>query len=337
MFQKIKKYLKWFVILLSTVIIIVTIAFTVSPWPSAYVIGRMFNGPVKITDKSVFEQAKKNVTVKSDVRYESTVKNNTLDIYTPKKETKPVTTLIWVHGGGYVAGDKSGLREFATKLVNDTHVAVVSINYQTAPSAIYPSQVRQVNDAIIFLKMTPKYQQKLNLSRVMFGGDSAGAQIALQYAAIQTNARYAEEMAMPAELENGQIKGTISYCGPLDLQQVTNQQSKSLFMRWFINTVAWSELGDRNWRESYTLQQASLVKQITSQFPPTYITDGNAYSFQEQGLAFEKRLQYLHVPVTSLFFNHVQKEVTHEYQFNYQTSLAQKCYEETRHFVMRYQ
>ncbi|MBZ6008325.1 alpha/beta hydrolase fold domain-containing protein [Leuconostoc gelidum subsp. aenigmaticum] len=337
MFQKIKKCLTWFGILLTTVMIVVTIAFTVSPWPSAYIIGRMFNSPVKITNQEVFGQAKKNVTVKSDVRYESSTKNNTLDIYTPKQETKPVTTLIWVHGGGFVGGDKSGMREFATKLVNDTHVAVVSINYQTAPSAVYPSQVRQVNDVVKFFKMTPAYQQKLNLSRIMLGGDSAGAQIALQYATIQTNASYAKKMAMSAELENGQIKGTISYCGPLDLQQVTNQQSKSLSMRWFINTVAWSELGDRNWRKSHKLQQASLVKQITSQFPPTYITDGNAYSFQEQGLAFEKRLQQLHVPVTSLFFNHDEKEVTHEYQFNYQTSLAQKCYDETRHFVMHYQ
>lgn len=337
MFQKIKKCLKWFGILLTAMVIIVTIAVTTSPWPSAYVIGRMFNGPVKITDKEVFEQAKKNVAVKSEVHYESTTKKNTLDIYTPKKETKPVTTLIWVHGGGYVGGDKSGMREFATRLVNDTHVAVVSINYQTAPSAIYPSQVRQVNDVVKFLKTNPAYHQKLAMSRVMFGGDSAGAQIALQYATIQTNANYAKKMAMPAELDAGQVRGTISYCGPLDLQQVAKQQPKSLLMRWFINTVAWSELGDKNWRQSDTLQQASLVKQITSQFPPTYITDGNAYSFQEQGLAFEKRLQQLHVPVTSLFFNHDQKEVTHEYQFNYQTSVAKQCYDETRHFVMQYQ
>ncbi|MGY3742261.1 alpha/beta hydrolase [Leuconostoc inhae] len=337
MFQKIKQSLKVLGILLTTVIIIMTIAVTTSPWPSAYIIGRMFNGPVKITNQKVFGRSKKNVAVKSDVRYESSAQKNTLDIYTPKKETKPVTTLIWVHGGGYVGGDKSGMREFATKLVNDTHVAVVSINYQTAPSAIYPSQVQQVNDVVKYLKTTAMYQQKLNLSRVMFGGDSAGAQIALQYATIQTNANYAKKMAMPAELKAGQIKGTISYCGPLDLQQVATQQPKSLLMRWFINTVAWSELGDRNWRTSNTLQQASLVKQITDQFPPIYITDGNAYSFQEQGLAFEKRLQQLHVPVTSLFFNHDQKEVTHEYQFNYQTALANKCYDETQHFVMTYQ
>ncbi|ADG39728.1 MULTISPECIES: hypothetical protein [Leuconostoc] len=108
-------------------------------------------------------------------------------------------------------------------------------------------------------------------------------------------------------------------------------------MKWFVNTVAWSELGHRNWRHSAELKQASLVGQVTDKFPPTYITDGNAYAFQEQGMAFERRLKQLDIPVTSLFFNNDSQEITHEYQFNYQTVQAKSCYNDTRQFVLKYQ
>lgn len=64
------------------------------------------------------------------------------------------------------------------------------------------------------------------------------------------------------------------------------------------------ELGTHQWQKSVELKQASLVDHVTTEFPPTYITDGNAYSFQDQGLAFEKKLKQLGVPVTSQFFNH---------------------------------
>nr|WP_239531043.1 alpha/beta hydrolase [Leuconostoc rapi] len=318
-----------------TMLILVILAAIISPWPSAYIIGRMFDGPVKMTDKPTYKIANKQVNVQKDLRYYSAKKKNTLDIYTPKNGKKPMTTLIWMHGGGYVGGDKIGVKEFATKLVHDTHIAVVSVNYQTAPAAIYPSQVYQLNDAVRYLKRQSYANNTLNFSRVLFGGDSAGAQIALQYVNVQTNPNYARDMSLPAELSTSNIKGAISYCGPLDLQQVTQQKTKSLAMKWFINTVAWSELGHRNWQNSAELKQASLVGHLTNKFPPTYVTDGNAYSFQEQGIAFKNRLQNLKVPVTSLFFKDSRQEVTHEYQFNYQTAQAKICYEGTRQFILK--
>lgn len=226
MLKKLKHVMGYLLALMITMLILVILLATISPWPSAYIIGRMFNGPVKITDKKAYNTASKHVNIQEDLRYDSARKKNTLDIYTPKDVTKPVSTLIWVHGGGYVGGDKSGVKEFATKLVHDTHVAVVSVNYQTAPAAVYPSQVHQLNDAVRYLKKQVHAENTLNLSRVLFGGDSAGAQIALQYVNIQTNLHYAKEMSLPVELPSSDIKGAISYCGPLDLKQVTQQKNK---------------------------------------------------------------------------------------------------------------
>lgn len=153
--------------------------------------------------------------------------------------------LIWVHGGGFVGGDKAGAKEFASKIAHDTHTAVIAMNYELAPNATYPSQVTQMHDLIQSLQKT--VHPDLDLTTVMLCGDSAGAQIALQYATIESNPAYAKEMKLTPLLSQN-LKGVISYCGPVDLKQTAHQSSTNQAMRFFVKTVAWSPLGEKNWQ-----------------------------------------------------------------------------------------
>lgn len=278
--RKLLKIALWLLAVIVTGIAVVFIAFQVSPRPGAYLIGRMFNGPVKITDPQTYNIAEKQVTLTSDLTYTSKHQKNTYDLYLPKNTDKPLPVLIWAHGGGFVGGDKSGMKEFATRIAAD-------------------------------------------------------AQIALQYATVQTNPNYAKDLTMTPTVPNA-IKGVISYCGPVDLKQTAQQKSSSRAMRFFVKTVAWSLLGEKNWQTNPKLEQASLVSHVTKDFPPTYITDGNAYSFQEQGMALENRLKALSVPITGLFYPNDKKEITHEYQFNNNTPEAKTCYDQTLSFVKQY-
>ena len=43
------------------------------------------------------------------------------------------------------------MKEFATRLVADSSVAFISMNYELAPDAPYPSQLQQVNELVQFL------------------------------------------------------------------------------------------------------------------------------------------------------------------------------------------
>lgn len=320
-------------ILIATVLSII-FAFYFSPKPGAMLIRHMFNSEVKISDHKSFDKAKSNVEVTLNHNYNSKFKDNTYDLYLPKNNMEHVPVLIWVHGGGYVGGDKSGIKEFATKLCSDAQIAIVSINYERAPESKYPNQLIQVSELVKFLKK--ESHPKLELGNIMFGGDSAGAQIALQYALTQTNEQYGVSLHVPQLLEQGTIKATVSYCGPLNLEQIKDTRSSSNFMKFFVRTVAWAELGTKNWKTSPQLKQASLVKHLTDEFPPTYITDGNTYSFEEQGIAFSEKLKELSVPVKSLFYNKSTKEITHEYQFDYSTSEAKDCYRQTLSFIEHY-
>ncbi len=320
--------------LLIVIVLLIAFAFYSSPKPGAMLIRHMFNSEVKISDYKSFDKAKSNVEVTLNHHYNSKFKDNTYDLYLPKNNIRPVPVLIWIHGGGYVGGDKSGVKEFVTKLSSDAQIAIVSMNYEKAPESKYPNQLIQVSELVKSLKN--KSLPELELSNIMLGGDSAGAQIALQYALTQTNEKYGASLNVPHLLKQGTIKGTVSYCGPLILEQIKDTKSSSNFMKFFVRTVAWSELGTKNWKTSPQLKQASLVKYLTDKFPPTYITDGNAYSFQEQGIAFKDRLKELSVPVKSLFYNNSEKEITHEYQFDYSTSEAKDCYGQTLSFIEQY-
>ncbi|QNL91906.1 alpha/beta hydrolase [Lactococcus lactis] len=320
--------------LIIVTILLIAFIFYISPKPGAILIRHMFNSEVKISDHKSFDKAKSNVEVTLNHHYNSKFKDNSYDLYLPKNNMEHVPVLIWVHGGGYVGGDKSGIKEFATKLSSDAQIAIVSMNYEKAPESQYPNQLIQVSELVKYLKKGSL--PKLEFRNIMFGGDSAGAQIALQYALTQTNKQYRAILHLPQLLEPGTIKATVSYCGPLNLEQIKDTRSSSNFMKFFVRTVAWAELGTKNWKTSPQLKQASLVKYLTDEFPPTYITDGNAYSFQEQGITFKDKLEELCVPVKSLFFNKSKQEITHEYQFDYSTSEAKDCYEQTRSFIEQY-
>lgn len=333
MIKKLFKIALWLLAVIVTGIAVIVIAFQVSPRPGAYLIGRMFNGPVKTTDTQTYNVAEKQVTLTSYLPYTFMHQKNTYDLYMPKNTDKPLPVLIWAHGGGFVGGDKSGMKEFATRIAADAHIAVVAMNYELAPNSHYPNQVEQIDELVKQLQKDSN--SALNLNALFFGGDSAGSQIALQYATVQTNPSYAKDIAMTPTVPTA-IKGVISYCGPVDLKQTAQQKSSSRAMQFFVKTVAWSLLGEKNWQTNPKLAQASLVNHVTKDFPPTYITDGNAYSFQEQGMALEKQLKNLSVPVTGLFYSNDKKEITHEYQFNYDTPEAKTCYDQTLSFLKQY-
>ena len=308
--------------------------FSTLPTTGGFFDRSLFNQEVTIKDEAAYQKSLPNVTVKQDLTYQSDYQRSTFDLYYPKEAQEgPVPVIFWVHGGGYVGGDKEGVKEFATYVVDETKAAVISINYEWAPSLHYPGQVKQLAQAVDSIKADAQAYPMLDFDQLFFGGDSAGAQIAGQYVALQTNPAYAKEMSFDQDIPASALKGFISYCGPLDLKQIAGTSSDDRFMKFFVKTVAWSLLGKKEWQDSPQLQEISLVDKLTADFPPTYITDGNAYSFEDQGIAFANQLQALDIPVTSRFYKGDSETVTHEYQFDYSLPQAQACLTETLTFI----
>ena len=323
--KKLKKVIAWTIVSILSLLLVIYIAFQVSPKPSVWIVSSVFNSKVEIQDSSAYRSALNKIEVVSNVRYTSMHKMNSLDVYYPKNG-KNLPILFWVQG----------VQEFAAYVAASGNVAVILVDYQKAPDLRYPGQIKQLDEAVRYILSQKREYPMFDFRRIGLGGDSAGGQISAQYILTQTSAVYAKELTMEQTIDPEIIQAFINYCGPLDLKQSLENKTDNKFMKFFVSTVGWSWLGKKDWYDSPELDQASLVGHLTADFPPSFITDGNNASFAEQAISFKDRLQELSVPTVSLFFENKDKEVNHEYQFLYKTPEAKECLRLTLEFIEDY-
>ncbi|MHC5269814.1 alpha/beta hydrolase [Enterococcus sp. LJL98] len=98
------------------------------------------------TDEVAYQVAAARVHQLKEKHYPSAAPQNTFDLYMPKGIHAPVPLIIWVHGGGFIGGDKSQIEEFATRLAADAQMGVVAMNYALALNAYYPTLLRQLDE-----------------------------------------------------------------------------------------------------------------------------------------------------------------------------------------------
>ena len=321
-----------FAIGVSVMMVVVVVAFLVSPVPSIMVFSQAFRDGHPTLPKG-FASIRRQVSVIHDLEYPSMSKRNTFDLYTPNHRASQddLPVIVWVHGGGFIAGDKSGVGTYATLLAARGY-AVVSMNYNYAPDGRYPTPVIQVGEMITHLYSIAD-DEHLDVDDISIGGDSAGAQIAAQFAAVQTTPGYARSSGIPRIDMSSPIASLLLFCGPYDLKSFADiPDTAPLMQRWFINTVGWGYLGKRDWRSSEQTAYASIVDHVSADFPRSYVVDGNYYSFPEQGRRLVSRLKALHVPVESSFFPE-DKDLPHEFQFDFQYRQSQEVWEHTVRFL----
>jgi acetyl esterase/lipase len=104
----------------------------------------------------------------------------TLDVYTPRqyvgKQGAKLPTVVLVHGGAWVRGDRSDLSPQANQLARNGFLAV-SVNYRLADEARWPAQRTDVTRAVTFLRKNAAFFN-VDSRRMALLGSSAGGQIA---------------------------------------------------------------------------------------------------------------------------------------------------------------
>ncbi len=126
----------------------------------------------------------------------------TLDIYAPAEATnRPV--IFWIHGGGWVTGDKADV-QFKPRVFNERGFVFVSTNYRLLPQVEMGTLTKDVAQALGWVhKNIARYGGDPN--RIFVMGHSAGAQLA---ALLCTDERYAKAEDVPFSA----LKG----CVPVD-------------------------------------------------------------------------------------------------------------------------
>ena len=129
------------------------------------------------------------VVCKENIRYGSDEKSHLLNVYFPEGTTGNLPTIVSIHGGGYVYGDKEVYHYYCADLAR-RGFTVVNFTYRLAPKHKFPAPLEDTNRVMKWI-VTCARKYHMDPDRLFIVGDSAGAQIASQYAAIAANPDYA--------------------------------------------------------------------------------------------------------------------------------------------------
>ncbi|MEM9066021.1 MAG: GC-type dockerin domain-anchored protein [Planctomycetota bacterium] len=122
-----------------------------------------------------------------DVRYSDSYDRCLLDIWLPPQDGPPAQTVIYFHGGAFVAGSKENIKlEEEFKALPALGIALVSCEYPflpdvgASPPATDLEQLQPIFDAcaeVVFFLHANSVQYNLDTSRFLTAGSSAGSVI----------------------------------------------------------------------------------------------------------------------------------------------------------------
>jgi acetyl esterase/lipase len=308
--------------------IIVAVVAEVNPWPSALVIRGVFAffGDQTTAEMQRHVPPAASIDATMGVQYAPGGADTRLDLFSPSGSTGALPLVVWIHGGAWVEGDKESRDPYA-RILAARGYTVASLNYSLGPDAVYPTAVRQLNDALGFL-VDHAGRYRIDPTRVVIAGDSAGAQLTSQLAAMITNPAYASTVGIRPTLSPGQVRGVILNCGVYDVSEIPTATGLE---GWGFRTALWAYLGTKDWAHTAGGQQMSTIDSVTADFPATWISGGNADALTAtQSKPLAAKLKGLGVPVTELFYpqDHTPA-LGHEYQFKLDQKDAQRALQST--------
>jgi acetyl esterase/lipase len=209
-------------------------------------------------------------------------------------------------------------------------MAVATVDYTIAPEATYPTPLRQVNAALAHLALNAA-SWGLDAGRFVLAGDSAGAHIAAQVGNMTVVPAYAQALGIAPALQPSQLRALLLFCGPY----VMRSSNATGLARWFMHVVLWAYSGTRRYEtEQAFAATANVIDHLTADFPPAFVSAGNADPLLPHSKALVTRLQALGTPLQTLFFAADHKPpLPHEYQFDLDRPEGRRALSEAVSFV----
>lgn len=322
------RFTAWTAGALGLLVLATWLAFRLSPWPSVLLIRHAFDQGAAEASGKLARHVPPGLREWRDLAYDPKDPDARLDLYAPPGDTGPLMTIVWIHGGGFISGDKQDVANYARVLAG-RGFAVASIQYTIAPEARYPTPLRQANRALAYLAAAPS-GLPVDANRLVLAGDSAGAQLAAQLAAALADPAYAGAIGIEPALPPGRLAAVLLYCGPYDVSLVGGEGAFAGFMR----TVFWSYFGRKDLSGDPLGEQFSVPRHVTSAFPPAFISVGNADPLKQHSFLLADALSGRDVPVTRLFFpDDHPVPLGHEYQFDLDTEEGRRALDESVAFL----
>ena len=273
-----------------------------------------------------FGTIQKNVIVKKDIVYND--QGTLLDIYYPKDAKPPLPVIVWIHGGGFIGASKEQTQVYGMTLANAGYV-VANINYDLAPAHKYPTPVIQANQALKYIRQNIE-QYGGDINRLFLGSNSSGSQIASQLAALISNKEFAATVGIQPSVTNEQLRGVLLYDGAYDMQtlRATRAPGMGLFF--------WSYTGVRHFESFDRIDELSTVNHVTPDYPPVFLTVGDADPLAPQSLELLEVLKKNGVEVEDVLFTGANTNLGHDYMMDLDTEPARQTLKKALDFLGRH-
>lgn len=318
----------WFAGTASAIVIGILVALVIyqtSLQPGAAIVKAVFETGAEVTPPADFATTSTSVDEQAGITIvPPTGPNATIDVFSADGTTaKPI--ILWIHGGGFISSSSDTVHDYSVMLADAGYV-VASLDYTLAPGAQHPTPVVQANAALQYLH-DHGAEFGGDPTRIVVGGDSAGAQIAGEVAALQANPALATELAIEPALRDGELRAVVLFCGLYDMDTVGASGFPAL------RTYLWAYTGYREYTDYPGIDQLSVIKHVTAEFPPTFITVGDADPFAGQAKELTDALADAGVPTTPLFWTGSGAGLGHEYQFDFDLPEANEAFTQTLEFL----
>ena len=203
------------------------------------------------------------------------------DIFLPPVEEKNRPAVLFIHGGGWIEGDRSQLRGYGILLARLGFVCMCN-SYRLSNESIWPAQVQDVNCAIRYLRANAT-DLGLDPDRIGVSGNSAGGHLSLMAAA--TNYDQIFEGEGGSNEVSSEIKAVCAIYPPTTIRQLEmlNPLENAFLML----------MGKEANKEDY--DKASPLNYVTEDYPPCMLIHGSTDSvvrLKDSTKFYEKLIEF---------------------------------------------
>lgn len=161
-----------------------------------------------------------------DLAYDTKSERQKIDLYLPPEAAGPcsVPLVIFIHGGGFMAGDRRDMQVAVYYGLLNHGYALASIGYRVSSEAQFPDPVKDCKAAVRYLKAHAS-DFGIDPSRVAVVGNSAGAYMALMLAT-SPNIAFLEDRSTGNAAFGTEVRCCIATYPPVDFSLIDGQKAQ---------------------------------------------------------------------------------------------------------------
>lgn len=260
--------------------------------------------------------APEDVTRVTDLAYGNDPEQ-VLDIYYPAGTQTPLPTIVSVHGGAYVYGNKNLYQYYCMSLAQKGFT-VVNFSYRLAPKHKFPDQLCDINAVMQFV-CTHAGEYFCDPVNVFFVGDSAGAQMASQYLTAVTNQDYAALIGL--EIPSFTVRAAALNCGMYKLDPVREK----MLIHCYLGSI-----------DLANSEKMNVLGHMTGAFPPAFIMTSTGDFLRANAAPLGEHLTGLGVENEVHVYGEELEPLGHVFHCDMRNSYATACNEEECEFFRRH-